>query len=633
MAGLLDTIHGPEDLKKIPRKDLPVLAKEVRELIIDVVSKNGGHLSSNLGVVELTIALLYVMNLPKDCLIWDVGHQCYTHKILTGRRDRFETLRKFNGLSGFPKVEESPYDFFNTGHSGTSISAALGIARARKMRSEDGLVIAVIGDGSMTTGLSFEGLNQAGHFNDRFLVILNDNELSIGPNVGALSSYFGRIITGQVYNRMKADVEQFLQNVPRIGRRLIELMRKGQESIKGLLGPGMLFEELGFKYVGPVDGHNFKHLIETLENVKTIIKEPTFLHVVTKKGRGYEPAEKDPETFHGIGPFDKKTGAVLVQANEPPTYTQVFGDALVRLAEKDTRIVAITAAMTCGTGLKEFKARFPDRFFDVGIAEEHAVTFASGLASKGFVPFVTIYSTFLQRAFDEICHDVCLMGHHVVFCLDRAGLVGEDGPTHHGAFDLSYLRIFPGMTIMSPANGNELVRMMRTAIALNGPVAIRYPRGKSPAVAIDWAMPPLEVGKGEVLREGSDIAIFAIGRVVVEALRASEILASRGISVAVVNARFAKPLDTSLIREMALKTGFIVACEENSIQGGFGSAVFEALAELDLPNVRARSIGLPDEFIEHGGVKELSRVAGIDAESIAYSCAMLLENGKKIAVQ
>ena len=611
---LLDQIHGTDDLRSLDRTELPRLAQEIREEIISVVSRCGGHLASNLGVVELTIALHWVFDLAKDSLVWDVGHQSYAHKILTGRREKFGTLRQLGGLSGFPRREESPSDAFGTGHAGTSISSALGIAEAKSMKGEKAKVIAIIGDGSMTAGLAFEGLNQAGNLDRDLIVVLNDNEMSISPNVGALSSYLSRVMTGQVVNRFRNEMKSFLRTLPGIGQSFYRWAKHAEESFKGFLTPGVLFEELGFKYVGPIEGHRLDHLIETFKNVREI-EGPILVHVITKKGKGYGPAEADPARFHGVGAFDRANGRPTGKEGAK-TYTEIFGRTLCRIARKDERVVAITAAMPSGTGLEGFSKKFPDRFYDIGIAEQHAVTFAAGLATEGFRPFVAIYSTFLQRAYDQIVHDVCLQSLPVKFALDRGGIVGEDGPTHHGAFDFSYLRHIPNMVVMAPKDENELQHMVETARMMEGPIAFRYARGKGCGVSLDRRLKGIDIGKGELLREGADAVIVAIGSTVVPSLEAAERLAQSGIHTAVVNARFVKPLDAELICGLAQGTGKMMTVEENALEGGFGSAVLELLQTRELHSVEVRRLGIPNVFVGHGSREQLCQIHGLDSEGI-----------------
>jgi len=613
MTHILEKIHAPEDLRTLSLEQLDALAREVRHHILETVARTGGHLASSLGAVELTIALHYVFNTPHDRIVWDVGHQSYAHKILTGRAEAFTTMRQQGGLSGFPKREESPYDTFNVGHSSTSISAALGMAQASCLSGQPRKVIAVIGDGSLMAGMALEGLNYAGHIKKDLIVVLNDNEMSISPNVGALSSSLSRIISGQAYNKFRDEVHQLLHKIPGIGDSVARIARQGEDFVKGLFVPGLIFDAFGFNYIGPILGHRFGVLIENLKNIKQL-NGPILLHVITKKGRGYEPAEKDPTYFHGVGPFDRGSGKP-VAGIAPVSYTAMFGRTMLRLAEKDARVLAITAGMTTGTGLEEFEKKYPGRFFDVGIAEQHAVTFAAGLAAEGFRPVVAIYSTFLQRSYDQVVHDVCMQNLPVIFMLDRAGLVGEDGPTHHGLFDISYLRPLPNITFMAPRDENELQHMLFTALQLNGPVAIRYPRGSGYGVALDQQLRMLQCGRAEELRPGGDVAVFAIGATVYPALEAAGRLEADGIRCAVVNSRFIKPLDVEMLRAHAAKARMLVTVEENMLQGGFGSAVLEQLQEAGsaVPLFR---LGIPDRLVAHGTQKQQRARYGIDADGI-----------------
>ena len=619
----LKMVNSPEDLKKLKISHLKALAEEIRKYIIEVVSKNGGHLAPNLGVVELTLALHYVFDSPKDKIIWDVGHQCYTHKIITGRKDLFPTLRKYKGIAGFPKRSESPHDILDTGHSSTSISAGLGIVTALRMKEEEGKVIAVIGDGSITAGLAFEALNNTGFRKEDLIVVLNDNEMCISPSVGALSSFVSKRLTGNLARFIKKEVEKLAHKFPG-GDNLVHLLKRGEDVFKIAITPGALFTVLNFEYIGPVDGHNLESLIEILNNIKKM-KGPILFHVITKKGKGYPYAENDPETFHGVGPFDIKTGKVLKSPDTPPTYTEVFGKTILRLAEIEPRIVAITAAMRLGTGLKDFSEKYPERFFDVGICEQHAVTFATGLALEGFIPICAIYSTFLQRAYDQIIHDVALNNVKVIFAIDRGGLVGEDGPTHHGSFDLSYLRLIPNFTIMAPKDENELQHMLYSALRYSGPVAIRYPRSSGEGVDLDWDFKEIPFGKAELLKDGKDITVIAIGNTVYQALKVAEELEKEDISLAVINARFVKPLDENLILDFAKKTGKIITVEENTLIGGFGSAVCEFLADKNV-SVKIKRIGLPDKFIEHGDLKTLKKNYGLTSECIKQVVLELISN-------
>ena len=615
MEKILDRIETSHDVKKLDYEELGQLCRELREEIISTVSKTGGHLASNLGVVELTAALHFVFDFPGDKLVWDVGHQSYVHKLLTGRRGRFHTLRQYGGVSGFPKRDESPYDTFDAGHSGNSISAALGMAEARRLKGEEGKVIAVIGDGSMTAGLAFEGLNQTGHIDQDVIVILNDNEMSISPNVGALSSYLNRLMTGEFVSRFRRDMEGFLETLPRIGKSVVRFARQAEESLKGLVTPGLLFEELGLKYIGPIDGHRLDYLIETFQNIKKL-GGPILVHVITKKGKGYPPAEMNPSRFHGVPPFVIETGEFRSSQKNPPTYTEVFGETLCRLAKENQRLIAITAAMQSGTGLEEFATLFPNRFYDIGIAEQHAVTFAAGLALEGMKPVVAIYSTFLQRAYDQVLQDVCLQKLPVVLALDRGGIVGEDGPTHHGVFDFSYLRHIPNLVVMVPKDENEFQHMIKTAAECPAPVAFRYPRGRGVGVGREASLRLIDIGKGEILREGQDILIIAIGTTVYPSLRAAERLAEAGIQAAVINSRFLKPLDAELLCDWAKRTGKVLTVEENVLQGGFGSAVLELFQERGLFPVQVRRLGIPDTFVEHGPQALLREKYGIDENGI-----------------
>jgi 1-deoxy-D-xylulose-5-phosphate synthase len=625
---LLDNINYPSDLKSLSRSDLRTLADEMRKVIVNVVSKNGGHLASSLGAVELTIALHYVFDTPKDKIVWDVGHQSYAHKLITGRREKFHTLRTHGGISGFTRRSESPYDAFTTGHSGTSISAGLGIACANYLKREHAKVIAVIGDGSMTSGLAFEGLNQAGDIQKDLVVIYNNNEMSIAPNVGALSSFLSRTFSAKYLQNLRKEFGDFLKSLPRIGGDIYQIAKRSEESFMTFVTPGVLFEAFNFEYFGPIGGHNLDHLIDILNNIK-YLNEPVLLHVTTKKGKGYEPAEKNPVYFHGVGCFDVKMGNALNKKNPIPTYTEVFGKSLVKLAEKDQRIVAVTAAMPEGTGVAEFAKTFPDRFFDVGIAEQHGVTFAAGLATEGLKPVVAIYSTFLQRAYDQILHDVCIEALPVVFAIDRGGLVGEDGSTHHGVFDLAYLRSLPNMVVMAPKDENELCGMLATAIVHDGPIAFRYPRGTGTGVQLDKNVVPLPIGKGEILREGKDLLILAIGRTVPEAMLAHSSLIEQGISTTVVNCRFIKPIDADLICTLAGEIPRIITVEENVRQGGFGSAVLECLSDEGLP-FHLERIGVPDTFVEHGPLNVLRAKYGIDAQGIVETAIKLMDSsGRK----
>lgn len=612
---ILNSINSPQDLKALDLSTIDSLAEEIRELLINSVSQCGGHLAANLGVVELTLALHYVFDSPADKIIWDVGHQSYVHKILTGRREQMGTLRQYGGLSGFPKVEESAHDTFNTGHSSTSISAALGLAMARDLQREDHSVIAVIGDGALTGGMAFEALNHAGNEDRDLIVILNDNEMSISQNVGALSAYLNRLRTDPSYSRAKEDIETVLRRIPGIGANIARVAGRFKDLVKYLMVPGAFFEELGFTYIGPVNGHNWEELITVLKNARRM-KGPVLIHTITEKGRGYEPARRDPGLFHGVGPFDVETG---IPVKKPiRSYTEVFGDFMVEIGETHPNLVAISAAMTLGTGLAGFAQRYPQRFFDVGICEQHAVTLAAGLARGGLRPVVAIYSTFLQRAYDQIIQDVALQNLPVIFAIDRAGLVGEDGPTHHGVFDLAYLRSIPNMTVMAPADENELVQMFSTALTLSEPVAIRYPRGVGLGVSVDAPGQPFPVGRGTLLQHGQDLAVIGIGRGTTIGRELVELLAQHGITASLADARFVKPLDKQLISDLACTHKYLVTIEDNVLSGGFGSAVLETLQEERL-QVDLLRIGIPDEFVEHGKVDILFEYLDMNPEAIMDS--------------
>ena len=603
---LLDTINDPADLRKLPRTQLTPLAHELRQFLLDSVSKTGGHLSSNLGTVELTIALHYVFNTPEDRIVWDVGHQTYSHKILTGRRERMPSLRQLNGLSGFPKRDESEYDTFGTAHSSTSISAALGMATAAKIKGEKRKAIAVIGDGSMTAGMAFEALNNAGVEDDvDLLVVLNDNDMSISPPVGALNRYLARLMSGQFYAAAK-NVGKTMLPAP-----MLELAKKLEEHAKGMVVPATMFEEFGFNYIGPIDGHDLDSLIPTLENIKKL-KGPQFLHVVTKKGQGYKLAEAEPILYHGTGKFNPSEGIKPAKASKI-TYTEVFGNWLCDMAHVDKRLVGITPAMREGSGMVRFNQEYPDRYFDVGIAEQHSVTFAGGLATEGMKPVVAIYSTFLQRAYDQLIHDVALQNLDVTFALDRAGLVGADGATHAGNYDIAYLRCIPNMVVMAPSDENECRKMLTTAYRFEGPAAVRYPRGAGVGAAIEPALDVLEIGKGIVRREGKGVAIMAFGSMVAPSLGAAD-----SLNATVADMRFVKPLDVELVKQLARDHDYLVAVEEGCTMGGAGSAVAEALAEAGIVKPLL-ILGLPDRFIDHGDPALLLASVGLDAHGIAAS--------------
>ena len=621
---LLERIDSPADLKRLTIPELERLADEIRARIIETVTRTGGHLAPSLGVVELTLALHRVFNAPQDQIIWDVGHQTYAHKLVTGRRQRFHTLRQLGGISGFPKRAESPYDAFDTGHSSTSISAALGMAVAKRLAHEKGRVIAVIGDGSLTAGMAFEGLNQAGYLDEDIIVVLNDNGMSIAPNVGALSKFMSRALSGKAYLTFRKDVERFLKGIPAVGRELLDLARRSEESFKAFSTPGMLFEAFRFNYLGPVDGHRLDRLVETFENLHNQLG-PLLVHVLTTKGKGYAPAEEDPSHFHGVGAQKPARPAPAAPAPPPaPTYTEVFGQTMVELAQDNPKIIAITAAMPEGTGLQAFAAAIPERFIDVGIAEQHAVTFAAGLACQGFRPVVAIYSTFIQRAFDQIVHDVCMTNLPVLFALDRGGIVGQDGSTHQGLLDLSFLRCVPNLSLLSPADEQELRDMLFTALRHDGPVALRYPRGRGPGVALSGPPRLLEWGRAQVRREGKDVALMAIGVGVQAALAAAEELAGQGIEATVVNARFAKPLDEELIAGLAAQCKRVVTVEENVAAGGFGSAVLECLAQRGLHQVAVKVVAVQDVFVEHGSQQQLRALYGVDQAAVVKAVSSLM---------
>ena len=619
----LNKIEGPSDLKKLTPQELPQLCEEIRQQIIAVIANIGGHLASNLGVVELTVALHYLLNTPEDLIVWDTSNQAYTHKLLTGRREQFHTIRQFGGMSGFCKREESSYDTFNAGHAGTGVSAAVGFMEAREQKGQSHKIVCVVGDGALTSGLTFEGLQQAGGLHKDLLVVLNDNQMSISKNVGAISAYLNRTITGEFYSKLKEETSQILGSIPQIGEPVKKMVGRAEELAKGLILPGLLFEELGFRYVGPMEGHEFEHLLPTLNNILKL-KGPTLLHVVTKKGLGYEPAMKNPVWFHACSPFDIKTGKPVKKSSKP-SYSSVAVSTLVNLAKTDERVVAITAAMCEGTGLSAFEKVFPDRLYDVGIAEQHAVTFAAGLAAQGMRPVIPIYSTFLQRAYDQIVHDVATQNLPVVFCIDRGGLVAEDGTTHHGAFDFAYLRHMPNMTIMAPKDENELQHMIKTCLTASGPIAVRYPRGSVLGVSMDAEPEALPIGKGELLKSGNDIALVAVGVTVCQAVEAAERLEQEGISVAVVNARFVKPLDEELICEIAQKSKCLLTIEESSRMGGFGSAVLEYLSDEGMYNLPTKCLGLPDWYIEQGPQDLLREKYGLTADGIYQQAKQLLK--------
>ncbi|HEX9640886.1 MAG TPA: 1-deoxy-D-xylulose-5-phosphate synthase [Candidatus Krumholzibacteria bacterium] len=615
---LLHQIESPDQISGLSIEELVWLAEELRGEIVAVVSSIGGHLGASLGVVELTVALHHCFDSPRDKLVWDVGHQAYGHKILTGRRERFPTIRQYQGLSGFPKLSESPHDMFGVGHASTAISAALGYCVARDLRKERHHVCAIVGDGALTGGVAYEGLNNAGHEDTNLIVILNDNDMSISPNVGALSRYLTQITSGHLYNRLESEVWSLLGRLP-LGDKAQDLAHRVKESLKTFIVPGQFFEALGFRYFGPLDGHDLPLLVDTLEDVKRL-KGPVLIHLITEKGKGYSFAEADRLRYHGVNKFDPQHGVKSQPSVGPPSYTDVFGDTLTRLAEEDRRIVAITAAMSEGTGLVGFSKAHPDRFFDVGIAEQHAVTFAGGLACRGLKPVAAIYSTFLQRAYDQLIHDIALQKLNVVFALDRAGLVGADGPTHHGAFDLAYLRCIPNLVVMAPMDENELQHMVKTATSYDdGPIVLRYPRGNGRGIEMDTELQVLPIGKGTVLQRGEELLLVGLGAGAALAEDCAKLLGETGITPTVINARFLRPLDEELLLEEIVRHRVVCTIEEGTIRGGFGSALLELAHErLETPP-RMHIFGIPDEFIEHGSPAELQRLIGLHPEQLAES--------------
>ncbi len=635
MGPLLQSINSPADVKRLPKERLPELARELRDYIIEVVSVNGGHLGAALGAVDLTLALHYCFTTPEDTLVWDVGHQVHAHKILTGRKEAFKTFRLHGGLSGFSNKDESKHDPFTTGHGGASISTSLGIAVGHRILKQNSKVVAVIGDASLVSGMAFEAVNHAGHLKDNLIVVLNDNEMSISPTVGALSKSFNRFLSSGFYNHLREDIVSGLKKIPRVGNQMVAKAKKIDEGLKHLFVPGLIFEELGFRYFGPLDGHNIDGLIQILENVSKI-KGPIMLHLVTKKGKGYHIAESDPARWHASTPFDVATGRIK-KPSTSRTYTQVFGETATALASEDGRVIAITAAMCEGTGLVEFSKKFPERFFDVGIAEEHGVSFAAGLSKTGIRPLVAIYSTFLQRAHDQIIHDVALQELPVIFCLDRAGLVGEDGPTHHGVFDIAYLRKVPGMTVLAPRDGRELEAMLRYAVRHEqGPIAVRYPRGavaeESGSALKDVTPPTLKKATAEVLKNGNDVALLAVGSMTYVAYEAAALLEKEGVEATVVNMRFIKPMDEALVLKLARQMPLLVTLEEGSLTGGFGSAVLELVentTELKAP--RIRTLGIPDRFIEHGRRDLLLDSLGLSPQKIKEEVLRLLKAPHAVA--
>lgn len=628
MARLLDGINYPADLRQLTIGELTTVAREVREEVLSVVSEVGGHLASTLGAVELTLALHYVFNTPEDRIVWDTGHQAYAHKLICGRRDKLPTIRQLGGLSGFLSREESEYDVFGAGHAGTSVSAALGMVVAKALQGAGHKVVAVISDGCLSAGLTFEGLNQTGHLDKDLIVVLNDNEHFIDPRVGAISSFLSEQLTTGLAVKLQRGLRDFLRALPRIGEGLYHLGRRVKESFIGFVTPGLLFEGLGFQYVGPVDGHNLEKLIHTLKNAKNIGR-PTLVHVLTRKGRGYEWAEKEPVKYHSVSPFHVLTGKPKKEKGTVPSFTDVFASSLIRLAKENPKVIGITAAMGSGTGIDKLSKEIPGRSYDVGIAEQHAVTFAAGMATEGWIPVVAIYSTFLQRAYDQILHDVCIQNLRVVFALDRGGLVGADGPTHHGVFDFAYLRSIPNMVIMAPKDENELQHMLKTAIEHDGPIAFRYPRGDGWGVKMESEIRCLEIGKAELLRPGKDIAIVGIGNTVLPAFKAAQDLSQLGIDAAVVNARFVKPLDRELLRDLAIQVPRLITVEDHVLEGGFGGAVLEFMAEEGITDVRVKRLGVPDRFIPHGTQEELRKMCGIDKDAITQAALQMVRGEKK----
>lgn len=628
MGKLLDTVNGPENLRRLSVEDLSVLAHEVREEVISVISEVGGHFASTLGAVELTLALHYVFNTPEDRLVWDTGHQAYAHKIICGRRAAFPTIRQLSGLSGFLSREESEYDVFGAGHAGTSVSAALGMVVAKNLQGLDHKVVAVISDGCLSAGLTFEGLNQTGHLEKDLIVVLNDNSIFIDPRVGAFSSFLSKQFTTELGIKLQKNLLHLLRTLPGVGENLYHVTRKVKDSFLGLVTPGFLFEALGFQYVGPIDGYNLAEMIQTFQNVKKM-NGPTLVHVITKKGKGYKPAEEDPVKYHSVTPFHVLTGKPKKEKGPVPTYTEIFARALIRLAKENPKVVGITAAMGSGTGIDKLSREIPGRAYDVGIAEQHAVTFAAGLATEGWIPVVAIYSTFLQRAYDQLIHDVCIQNLHVVFALDRGGLVGADGPTHHGVFDFAYMRHIPNMVVMAPMDENELQHMLKTALEYHGPICLRYPRGEGWGVELDSEIRSLAIGKGELLRHGKDVAIVAIGHTVLPALRAAQDLSQLGINAAVLNARFVKPLDRELLLGVASRVPYLITVEDHVLEGGFGSAVLELLAEEEVSSVLVKRLGVPDRFMPHGTQDDLRKMCGIDQEAIVYAALQMTKEAKK----
>ncbi|MDD5737225.1 MAG: 1-deoxy-D-xylulose-5-phosphate synthase [Candidatus Omnitrophica bacterium] len=631
MYKILDSINSPQDLRILSREERELLAREMREFIVDTVSKTGGHLAPSLGAIEIAVALHYCLNTPYDKIVWDVGHQAYAHKVLTGRREKFKTIRQFGGLSGFPNAFESEYDTFTVGHGSTSISAALGLAKARDITGESYKVVAVIGDGSLGGGMALEALNDAGHSKTDILIILNDNEMSIAPSVGAFSKYLNKILVNPTYNKIHKDMEGLIKRVPWYGFRVYRAAKKLEESMKGMLIPGMLFEELGLRYIGPIDGNNLEGLIKTIDGALRL-EGPILIHALTKKGKGYHHAEKRPEKFHGTAPFDVETGELKASgASSAKSFTETFSEALVEIARDNPKVAAVTAAMPEGTGLDAFQKEYPTRFFNVGMAEQHAVTFAAGLAKGGVVPVVAIYSTFMQRSYDQIIHDTCLQNLHVVFCLDRAGIVGEDGATHHGIFDIAFMRHMPNMTLLAPKDQAELKGMLEYAVnRCEGPVAIRYPRGKIVAPPVLETDTPIVRGKAEVMSKEGELAILAVGSMVWPACAAAGLLFSEGIKTSLINVRFIKPIDEELLKGLAARTKKFVTVEEGVLEGGFGSAVLEFFERERMSDISVKRLGFPAKFVEHGRKEDLFKAYGLDAQGIASEIKKMFSKGKAV---
>ena len=628
MARLLDAVNDPADIRRLGLEELSILAKEVREEVLSAVSEVGGHLASTLGAVELTLVLHYVFNTPEDRIVWDTGHQAYAHKLICGRRARLSTIRQLGGLSGFLSREESEYDVFGAGHAGTSISAALGMVEAKALQGSERKVVAVISDGCLSAGLTFEGLNQTGHLNKDLIVVLNDNAIFIDPRVGAISSFLSKQLTTDLAVKFQKNLVNLLRSLPKVGENLYHVARKFKDSFIGLVTPGFLFEALGFQYVGPIDGHNLAEMIRTFQNIKQI-ERPTLVHVITKKGKGYGPAEENPVKYHSVAPFHVLTGRPKKEKGSVPSFTDVFASSLIRLAKENPKVVGITAAMGSGTGIDKLSREIPGRSYDVGIAEQHAVTFAAGMATEGWIPVVAIYSTFLQRAYDQMVHDVCVQNLHVVFALDRGGLVGADGPTHHGVFDFAYMRSIPNMVVMAPKDENELQHMLKTAIEHSGPITLRYPRGEGWGVEMEGGIRSLEIGKAELLCQGKDIVIVGIGNTVIPAFQAAQDLSQLGIDATVVNARFVKPLDREMLRGLLTQVPRLVTVEDHVLEGGFGSAVLEFLAEEGITEVRVSRLGVPDRFIPHGTQEELRKICGINKDAITQTVLQMIREEKK----